>query len=647
MEKSSSVVQARILRKALLSRLVEERLLSLFSEGKLFGTVHTCIGQEMSGAVISEFLQPVDTVFSNHRCHGHYLSRTDDVEGLIAELMGRVTGVSGGRGGSQHLAKDGFYSNGIQGGITPVAAGLAFAHKLRGNGGISVVFIGDGTLGEGVIYEVLNIAAKWELPLLVVLEDNGYAQSTSRDETLAGSITARAEAFGLRTGHANTWNWNELHGAAEKLITDIRGKGAPGFLLIDTFRLKAHSKGDDSRPRSEIEPFEKRDPLNLWLESPDAKQQSLVQEVKQRIERAVEVGDAAEFASIDNENPPTDELHWTEFPLPDKRFVHALNETFHALMESRPEMLFIGEDVAGAYGGAFKVSQGLSDKFPGRVRNTPISEACIVGMGTGLALAGFRPVIEIMFGDFLGLAFDQIVNHAAKFEQMYNHQVVVDLVVRTPMGGGRGYGPTHSQTLDKHFFGVPGLRVLALNHLTDPARIYEPLLNTSCGPTLVIENKLMYGAQFKKSFAEGFRILYSNEKFPTVWIQPASPSIDVTLIGYGGTSEMLAMAADILFEKHDMIAQVLCPSQIDPFSITPFISILKAGSQILVVEEGQQFAAFGSEVFAQLAESAPHLLRNARRLTPPVHCIPASGPAERQMLPSVDSIVKACLSQRQ
>jgi 2-oxoisovalerate dehydrogenase E1 component len=186
---------------AALIREVEQRLLDLFAAGKLFGTVHTCIGQELTGIAIAQALQAGDIIFSNHRCHGHFLARTGNVDGLIAEIMGRQSGVCGGRGGSQHLCdvENGFFSNGVQGGIMPVAAGLAFSQQLRGQNKIGVVFIGDGTLGEGVVYETFNIAGKWALPLLIVLENNSYAQSTSQTQTLSGDILARAAAFGITT----------------------------------------------------------------------------------------------------------------------------------------------------------------------------------------------------------------------------------------------------------------------------------------------------------------------------------------------------------------------------------------------------------------------------------------------------------------
>ena len=192
---------------AFLIREVETRLLSLFSEGKLNGTVHTCIGQEWSGVAVARHLVPGDEICSNHRGHGHFLARTGDVAGLIAEVMGRQSGVVSGRGGSQHLKADGFFSNGIQGGMVPVGAGLAWAKKASGTGNIVIVFIGDGTLGEGTLYETLNIASRHDLPLLIVLENNLYAQSTSQRQTLAGDILSRAESFGISCNRVDTGNW--------------------------------------------------------------------------------------------------------------------------------------------------------------------------------------------------------------------------------------------------------------------------------------------------------------------------------------------------------------------------------------------------------------------------------------------------------
>lgn len=189
-------------RKAKLIREFEQLLLKLFGQGKLNGTVHTCVGQELVPVLLSAFIREEDTFFSNHRGHGHYIAKTDDVKGLLAEVMGRTTGCSGGFGGSQHLYKEkSFYSNGIQGGMAPIAAGYAFSRKISGKEGISVLFLGDGTLGEGTLYEAMNCAAIYQLPILFVLEHNGYAQSTCSKQTFAGTAKNRFEGFGLSLIH--------------------------------------------------------------------------------------------------------------------------------------------------------------------------------------------------------------------------------------------------------------------------------------------------------------------------------------------------------------------------------------------------------------------------------------------------------------
>ncbi|MBI5925016.1 MAG: pyruvate dehydrogenase [Aquabacterium sp.] len=634
----------RILENALLSRFVEEELLALFAKGKLFGTVHTCIGEEFSGAAVCDALLPGDTVFSNHRCHGHFISKTGDIRGLLAELMGREGGVCAGVGGSQHLCKDGFYSNGIQGGIVPVAAGLAYAQQLRASKHVSVVFIGDGTLGEGVIYEAFNIAAKWALPLLIVLEDNKFAQSTSQSETLAGGVRERAEAFGIDSAVGSTWEWEQLAQTAATLIAAMREDGRPRFLHIDTYRLKAHSKGDDTRPRELVEPFEWKDPLNILLGNATGEERAWIDTLERQVKEAATWADAQVPAVYRHAVSSRIDSSWQCAPLlPKSRVVAALNDCFRQAMAKDPSILMIGEDILSPYGGAFKVTKGLSDEFPDRVRNTPISEAAIVGLGVGLAMMGARPVVEIMFGDFVGLAFDQLVNHAAKFNQMYAGQVAVDLIVRTPMGGGRGYGPTHSQSLEKHFFGVPGLTVLAVNALTDPGQVYGPLLDGGVGPALVVENKLLYSAYFIHEPPLGFELLHSTDRFPVAWLRPQSEVVDVILLGYGGTAHMMAEAAEILFDEHEVVAQVLCVMQVFPFDVESISLPLGESKRLLIVDESQSFGAFGAEVMAQMVERGMAAGRAIRRLNAAEVCIPASGDMEKMVLPGVLDIVAAAL----
>jgi TPP-dependent pyruvate/acetoin dehydrogenase alpha subunit len=247
----------------LLIRRFEERLLSEFSTGKLVGTTHTYIGQEADAAGIFPVIEPEDVVFSNHRCHGHFLAYGGEPYRLAAELMGRTTGLVGGRGGSQHIHWRNFYSNGIQGGIAPVAAGMALAEKVRGTGRIALVFIGDGTLGEGTLYETLNISALWKLPILFVLEDNRYAQTTPVEKGVTGSMSGRFAAFGIPVSECETTDVLEIQSAADKTVHTVRSGAGPASLILHTYRFSAHSKGDDPRSSDELDRIRQFDPLSI------------------------------------------------------------------------------------------------------------------------------------------------------------------------------------------------------------------------------------------------------------------------------------------------------------------------------------------------------------------------------------------------
>jgi TPP-dependent pyruvate/acetoin dehydrogenase alpha subunit len=252
---------ARLYRRMRFIRRFEETLLALFEEGLLTGTTHACIGQEADAVGLVEHLRAGDHLFSNHRCHGHFLAWSGDAFGLLAEVMGKPQGLCAGIGGSQHICAPGFKSNGVQGGIVPAAAGLAMAEQLKGSDGLSVVFLGDGTLGEGVVYETLNLTALWQLPLLLVVEDNGWAQSTPSRLNLAGDIAPRFTAFGLPVVELETTDVLEVDAAAGEVVSGCRARHGPGVLLLHTYRLCHHSKNDDNRPVEEVNARWRYDPL--------------------------------------------------------------------------------------------------------------------------------------------------------------------------------------------------------------------------------------------------------------------------------------------------------------------------------------------------------------------------------------------------
>ncbi|MDH5506468.1 MAG: thiamine pyrophosphate-dependent dehydrogenase E1 component subunit alpha [Anaerolineae bacterium] len=258
-------------------RRFEETILDEFSSGVFCGTTHTYLGQEANAAGVLSHLNPGDIVFSNHRCHGHFIAYGGDMRALFAELMGKATGIGGGRGGSQHIHWRDFYSNGILGSTVPISTGAALAEKLTGSGAIAVVFIGDGTLGEGVVYESLNIASLWGAPVLYVVENNRIAQTTPIQLSLAGDIPARFTAFGIPTSELDTSDVTEILPVAGQLISAMRAQPGPRALILHTHRFGPHSKGDDTRPEDEVARLRaERDPLSIHAARLSAKDRAAV-----------------------------------------------------------------------------------------------------------------------------------------------------------------------------------------------------------------------------------------------------------------------------------------------------------------------------------------------------------------------------------
>ena len=628
-----------------LIRALEEKLLRLFSQGKLFGTTHTSIGQEAIAVAVGAHLSEEDVVFGSHRCHGHYIAYGGPPELLLAEVMGRADGLCGGRGGSQHLHYKRFFSSGIQGGIVGNAVGAALAGKLLDTGNIAVVFLGDGTLGEGLVYESLNFASLHALPILFVLEDNRYAQSTPAKLTVSGSMQARAEAFGVPAHEIETNDVLELHKLFAERVAYVRDQRVPYFQVVHTYRLAAHSKGDEHRDPAEIEAWRRKDPLVLMRRHfAEGEADALLAAAQARVDEAAAWAEASPLAACPpREDHPDDGALPAPLASDGVTFSKALNNALHDIVETNREVFVLGEDVLDPYGGAFAVTKGLSTRFPGRVIPAPISEAGIVAWGTGAALMGARPIVEIMFGDFLALAADQLLNHAAKYGWVAGGEVAVPLVVRTPMGGGRGYGPSHSQSIEKMFMGVPGLTVVAPSNLLDPGEILRRSVLISKGPVLFIENKTLYAKRLLVS-GEGragdFCMRASTSRYPTLHLSLTDfEPPDLALLAYGGNVPMAMDVASQLMMEFEIAADVIVPSLISPIPMDEITERLGGCAIVATIEEGTKPWGWGAEVVAALAENGPS--RKYHRFAAAHSPIPAAGHLEEEILPSAGRIVDA------
>ena len=639
-------------RKILFIRKFEEMLLDFFDKGLLSGTTHTSIGQEAIPVALMENLGEDDIVFSNHRCHGHYLAYGGNPRMLLAEIMGKEEGLNGGRGGSQHLCYKNFHSNGIQGGIVGNSLGAALAGKYEGKNNIVVVFLGDGTLGEGLVYESLNIAALWSLPVLFLLENNLYAQSTPIEKGLSGSIPLRAEAFGIRYHETDSRDPNVLDSILKEDIDFVRKQQKPFFQMVYTYRLSAHSKGDDDRDKSEIEEYRKKDSLSLLMKRIDIGHKY---EIEQKIDEeiALLVSQSKTFIS------PKPDLGITELekavdlkrtkvlalePTIGVTYLKALNQGLDSIMELDHRVFLLGEDILDPYGGAFKVTKGLSTKYPERVMTTPISEAAITAIAVGAALNSYKPIVEIMFGDFLTLAADQLINHAAKYGWMYKNQKGLSMVVRTPMGGRRGYGPTHSQNLEKIFIGIPGLNIVC------PSLYHNPgsLLHTSIHlgqPVLFIESKSLYAKELKR--VEKSKYLYftfqSDEKaFPTYnfTLNPEEPD-DITIVAYGVAIEYALEAAEYLYRNEEIKTNIIVPCLVSPIPIKSLIRFVGPCRKIITVEEGSKRGGWGSEVIASISEKIGNIY--SERVAAANCPIPASRTLEESIYYYAKDIVEMAI----
>ncbi len=324
-----------------------------------------------------------------------------------------------------------------------------------------------------------------------------------------------------------------------------------------------------------------------------------------------------------------------------------LNQALHATMGTDNRVYVLGEDVLDPYGGAFKVTRGLSTKFPERVLTTPISEAAMVGLANGMALRGLRPVAEIMFGDFVTLIADQIVNHAAKFRWMYNDNVRVPIVVRAPMGGRRGYGPTHSQSLEKMFLGVPGLKVVAPNALGDPGRLLQAAIADD-EPVLFVEHKLLYPQPLLEP-GQGdlleFEIQPAGDTYPNYVLRIPNHDPQLTIATYGYNFELARAAALDLLMEHEIFAEIVLFSQLSPFDLEPLFDSLHHTRKLLTIEEGTRSLGWGAEVIARVVECSNDLSRyNFRRIAARNLPIANSRTLEDAILPSVQDIVQASMA---
>jgi pyruvate/2-oxoglutarate/acetoin dehydrogenase E1 component len=326
-------------------------------------------------------------------------------------------------------------------------------------------------------------------------------------------------------------------------------------------------------------------------------------------------------------------------------YARALGDALHNALSNDERVFVLGEDIADPYGGAFKVTRGLSTAFPERVRTTPISEGAIAGVAAGLALAGYRPIAEVMFGDFLALCFDQILNHIAKYEAMYDGRVSCPVVIRTPSGGGRGYGPTHSQSIEKHVLGIPHLRVVSGSLLHDPEDVLRELL-ASDSPAIHVEHKLLYPLDMidpDELIGASVETLPGEQSLPTVSVRWAPrPDCTATVVAYGYQAELVRRVQARLALEEEIFVELLVPAQLAPLDFEPIAASVGATGSLVTVEEGTAGWSWGTELAATAATRLFGALRRpVEVVASAADVIPSAREREREVIVGEEQVEAA------
>ena len=515
-----------------LIRMFEERVSDLYRDSEVPGFVHLSIGQEASAVGACWPLEDADVITSNHRGHGHCLAKGLAPEPMMAELLARATGTNKGLGGSMHIADPSlgiFGANGIVGAGVPIAAGAAQAIRLRHERQVVVSFFGDGAVAQGAFHEAANLAALWKLPIVFFCENNGYAEFSPSADQHPVPLSARAAGYGLEYVAVDGNDVEAVATAMTGIVGRIRDGAGPVFVEAATYRWHGHYEGDPERYRSKDELSQwqaDRDPVaiaraRLLERGVEAEVLDRTEAgVRDRIEAAIAAARQAPLpdmavlrssvyaprlsvAEPAMQVTPTGTAAGMAEGTADAEIFRTMDAVRLALeheLEHDPDVFIAGVD-AGKGGNVFALTRGLHARWPERLLDTPISETAVMGLAVGAAMAGMRPVVELMYLDFLGVCFDQILNQAAKLRFMTGGKARMGLTIRTQFGGGRSSGSQHSQSLEALLAHVPGLTVVMPSTPADTYGLLRAAI-ADPNPVVFIENRQLYGAKGPKPPAD-------------------------------------------------------------------------------------------------------------------------------------------------
>jgi 2-oxoisovalerate dehydrogenase E1 component len=554
-----------------LIREFEERVSGLYRDGEVPGFVHLSIGQEASAVGACWPLTTTDVITSNHRGHGHCLAKGLAPEPMMAELFARATGTNKGLGGSMHIADPDlgiFGANGIVAAGVPIAGGAGLAIRLRKQRDVVVSFFGDGAVAQGAFHEAANLAALWKLPIVFFCENNGYAEFSPIADQHPVPLAARAAGYGFEFVSVDGNDIEAVAAAMTDIVGRIRDGAGPVFVEAATYRWHGHYEGDPEKYRTEVR----------------ARIDAAVEAARRAPEPDINVLRSSVYAA----RPAIAEPDWQ--PAADAEIFRTMDAVRLALegeLESDPDVFIAGVDV-GKGGNVFALTRGLYARWPERLLDTPISETAVMGLAVGGAMAGMKPVVELMYLDFLGVCFDQILNQAAKLRFMTGGKARMGLTIRTQFGGGRSSGAQHSQSLEALLAHIPGLTVVMPSTPADTYGLLRAAIRDP-NPVVFIENRQLYGMKGPKPPADYL--------LPLGQAKVVREGTDATVVSVSRMVHEAVAAAEAL-AKRGISVEVIDLRTVAPLDKETILRSLAKTNRLLIAHEGVTDFGIGAEIAA-------------------------------------------------
>ncbi|MEO0038012.1 MAG: 1-deoxy-D-xylulose-5-phosphate synthase [Bacteroidota bacterium] len=621
-------------------RLIEEKMLILLRQGKV-SKWFSGIGQEAISVGITAALDSDEYILPMHRNLGVFTGRAIPLHRLFSQWQGKKNGFTKGRDRSFHFGTQEYKIIGMISHLGPqlgVADGIALANKLKRNGKVTAVFTGEGATSEGDFHEALNIASVWDLPVLFVIENNGYGLSTPTNEQYrCENLADKGIGYGMESHILDGNNILEVYAKIKELKTSLAENPRPVLLEFKTFRMRGHEEASGTKyvPQELMDAWAVKDPVanyKNYLVASGVLSEEMDSEITAKIKAEIDENWAITQSQPDIEADLSEELNdvYQEYDFEDIksnneaeniRVVDAISQALKQSMERHDNLVIMGQDIA-EYGGAFKITEGFVEQFgKERVRNTPICESAVVSAAMGLSINGHKAIVEMQFADFVSTGFNPIVNLLAKQHYRWNEKA--DVVVRMPCGGGTQAGPFHSQTNEAWFTKTPGLKVVY------PAFPYDVkgLLNTAINdpnPVLFFEHKQLYRSVYQDVPKDYYTIPFGKAAL-------IKKGESVTIVSYGAG---VHWALEVLNSNPEIKADLIDLRTLQPLDVDAIYTSVKKTGKCIILQEDTLFGGIASDISALVMENCfEYLDAPVRRVGSIESPIPFVKPLEDQYLP--------------